>query len=771
MGAGSKWWCSSSRLISCGRSGFLRAARAPVAGRDRLARWLEEVQRPLLIGRVPSERETADASRDAWNIATVGKRELALPADGLVELLEDLALCPGFAVEFHQAHFMERLLCDGSVFEGREDADRRRQYFRNQMLRLFLEKALCVRRAFDSLKSSDFDDRDVSWAAVINTIHPVDGALRGFARRVDVLLDSLEAPHLLAFGPADMFFVRLTRPSRNGKEVNAELLLASAERVVAPVGSRVNLLRLRLYPITAPMGSMAAADAEGMDCWIVPVDFLPIVAERQRAAVHALCNGASGFSEMVQMLIFGRLAIPPFRVAGEAGSSGSEDTVFGSIAPELNEGLNPDQRAAVFAAQERERSVTLIEGPPGTGKTHVAAAVVMAWLQDDPDLPILVATGTHTAKDLIAQRLQESGLILSTRKNVLLKKEQPMGAMPVFVETVYMAALPDTRMLPRVLIDESTQITEAAALVALGHGCSRLVLIGDSKQLGPVSTLGSFGFHDAQPHGNECKSFFEMTRERQQVVPIRLSVQYRMDPRICEYPSRRFYCGRLVNSASMAPGVLPQNFPFPNALTEEPHPVVFIDTSRLPGRCEDTVTLFGGTSLRNQLEASIICGVLRSMFGAGVAARDISVLTAYTAQRECLLQGIHPERVSRSRLWWQQRARRFMLRGADPMEEELHPRVHTIDGFQGCENDFVMFSAVRSNEEGRTGFVGDARRVCVLLTRARKGLVVVGDSSTLRNDEEWRCWLEGGCKKISLAPATAAELFRISSRSVTRKVS
>jgi ATP-dependent RNA/DNA helicase IGHMBP2 len=57
--------------------------------------------------------------------------------------------------------------------------------------------------------------------------------------------------------------------------------------------------------------------------------------------------------------------------------------------------------------------------------------------------------------------------------------------------------------------------------------------------------------------------------------------------------------------------------------------------------------------------------------------------------------------------------------------------VDTVDGFQGREKEAVIVSLVRSNHEGEIGFLADVRRMNVALTRARRKLIVVGDSATI----------------------------------------
>ena len=107
------------------------------------------------------------------------------------------------------------------------------------------------------------------------------------------------------------------------------------------------------------------------------------------------------------------------------------------------------------------------------------------------------------------------------------------------------------------------------------------------------------------------------------------------------------------------------------------------------------------------MEASLATAVVKSIVRAGsVGTGDIGVITPYDAQTTLI----------KSLLW------RESLGGVE---------VANIDAFQGRESDVVVLSCVRSNSFGQLGHVDENRRLNVALTRAKRGLVVIGDKDTL----------------------------------------
>ena len=104
---------------------------------------------------------------------------------------------------------------------------------------------------------------------------------------------------------------------------------------------------------------------------------------------------------------------------------------------------------------------------------------------------------------------------------------------------------------------------------------------------------------------------------------------------------------------------------------------------------------------------------------------DIGIIAPYAAQIKLLT------RLFNSDASYKQRFKEVL---GDQMAMQLgQVEVKTVDGFEGREKEIIIFSTVRNNSQGQIGFLADRRRLNVGLTRAKRGLFVIGSLQTLQS--------------------------------------
>ena len=248
-----------------------------------------------------------------------------------------------------------------------------------------------------------------------------------------------------------------------------------------------------------------------------------------------------------------------------------------------------------------------------------------------------------------------------------------------------------------VVIDEACQATEPAAWVPLLRA-NKVVLAGDHCQL-PPTVLSP----EAAERGLSVSLMERLVARFGTEAARLLTVQHRMNAAIMSFSNAEFYAGRLIAHESVASHRL-CDLPGVAACPLTELPVQFIDTA---GASYDEELEEDTGSRRNVQEAALAVKKVRALLAAGVSASQVGVITPYRAQ----------VRLLRDRL-------------ADAPGVEID----SVDGFQGREKEAIIVSFVRSNNEGEIGFLADTRRTNVALTRARRMLLVIGDSATLAND-------------------------------------
>lgn len=431
---------------------------------------------------------------------------------------------------------------------------------------------------------------------------------------------------------------------------------------------------------------------------------------------------------------------------------------FPSASPVLRS-ANQSQWEALQAATSRR--VTLVQGPPGAGKTSTAVLLMRLWVSTGRK-PVLATADSNIAADNLVAGCASAGLqvVRVGRKEAsrpelqdynLFEKARAAGCLggprhnwrgekkvlegaDVVCCTCSGAEHPAMQDLKfrNVLVDEAGQTTELATLIPMMHlqADGSVVLVGDHKQL--PATVACL---EADVEGLGTSLFQRLTSLG--VPPVLLDVQYRMHPAIAAFPSQQYYEGRLRTGVAGSARPAPQGIQWPCTQA----PVAFLPIQSTEAK--------EGNSFTNLVEVNTIMELLSSVLASrDIQPNNVGIITPYAAQARLL--------------------RAHLGLDAKPARGVSQPEVSSVDGFQGREKDLIFISTVRANLEGKVGFMGDPRRLNVMLTRAKRGLVVVGDFNTLAQDKDgWRPWLiwaqeRGlivGCAATS--PAAAAELQRL----------
>lgn len=428
-------------------------------------------------------------------------------------------------------------------------------------------------------------------------------------------------------------------------------------------------------------------------------------------------------------------------------------------------GLNSSQEKAlnkVLSAQD----VGIIHGPPGTGKTTTLVHAIHEAVKTEKQ--VLVCAPSNAAVDLLAEKLCEVGLevirighparvneqslsktldarianheyykdLKSMRKQMeklrtmagkykrqfgfhekqqrrLLYQEVKalkgdadvmelyiindlLQRADVITCTLVGSSHPQLRgkRYKSVFIDEAAQALEPACWIPILRA-DRVIFAGDHFQLPP--TIKSI---DAARNGL-ATTLVEKCIQRQPKTASMLQVQYRMHEAIMRFSSRYFYHDELVAHESVRDALINNEIP----------PIDFIDTAGCGfNETQDPETLSRFNSEEAQLLLQRIEKLIEEI-GTEDWGYTIGLIAPYRAQVDHLKK---------------------LVESSDILENfKTFITINTVDAFQGQERDIIAISFVRSNDKSEVGFLGDIRRTNVAMTRAKKKLIMVGDSATL----------------------------------------
>lgn len=435
--------------------------------------------------------------------------------------------------------------------------------------------------------------------------------------------------------------------------------------------------------------------------------------------------------------------------------------------PYSDDSLNQSQQKAVSQILSADY-LAIVHGPPGTGKTTTLVEAVRAIVKSS-ESKLLVVAPSNTAVDLLSEKMTEQGinvirignptrvserLVSSTLdakiashssmkelkkmkkqaaefRNMAHKYKRNFGraereqrkalfdearAIMRHVEQTEQYIVDDLLSRAQVItatlvganhytiknlkfhtvvIDEAGQAIEPACWIPILKA-EKLILAGDPYQLPP--TIKS---NEASVKGLSTTLLEKLISRYPGAVSL-LAVQYRMNEMIMGFSSEIFYENKLKADDSVANHVL----------IPGDQPLNFIDTAGC-GFEEKQV----GTSTSNPEEATFLISHLDNLVGGlnDHFGKDdfpsIAIISPYKEQVNILND--------------------LVTGSTKLLERRERIVVNTIDSFQGQERDIVYISLTRSNADSKVGFLAEIRRMNVAMTRARKKLVVIGDSSTL----------------------------------------
>lgn len=428
--------------------------------------------------------------------------------------------------------------------------------------------------------------------------------------------------------------------------------------------------------------------------------------------------------------------------------------------------LNDFQQQAVHQILSTTH-LAIVHGPPGTGKTTTLVQAIKLLIKQEGK-QILVTAPSNAAVDLLSEKLSDEGLNVVrvgnparvNEKQMALTLDSKISAHPsakeikrlkkqaaeyrdlaqkykrsfgpagreqrkaLFAEARNIRAeverteeyiVKDTldkaqvvtatlvganhytvrnQTYHTVVIDEAGQAIEPACWIPILKA-QKLIMAGDHLQLPPT-------IKSAEAAKELSTTLMEKLVALYPKAVTLLQEQYRMNETIAGFSSQEFYEGRLKAHPSVAQ----------HSLLPGDSPMLFIDTAGC-GFEEKRE----GSGLSNPEEAQFLIKHLVHYTGELTATYrpenfpTIGVIAPYRHQVEGLKEAVaaHPA-----------------------LQPFLHAlTVNTIDSFQGQERDAIYISLTRSNADSTIGFLSELRRTNVALTRARKKLVVIGDSATL----------------------------------------
>jgi superfamily II DNA/RNA helicase len=397
--------------------------------------------------------------------------------------------------------------------------------------------------------------------------------------------------------------------------------------------------------------------------------------------------------------------------------------------------LNVRQRKALLLPFRSH--LGLIEGPPGTGKTHVLACMLItlileAWQAGHP-LRLAVSALTHQAIDNVLRKVQQllrgsametfPGRCLKWGRRLSLTSDDGDEPALTYVEDaaevletphlilgatgfgLYQLFDSQSGAFPAffdwVVLDEASQMLLPQALLSLIYGKGQYIFCGDVQQLAPVV----LGPQPAEENAVPSRSILaHLLASYGASARVRLNETYRLNRELCQLPSRLWYEDDLHPAPANADArlALPtmQQPDLVDAILAPQHPVTLV--------LAEHTTAHQHSPVEVDIVATLAARLLRDY---GIEPERLAIVAPHRAQNNAITQRLSHLLAERG--------------GGVTL-----PVIDTVERLQGAERDVVLFSLTTSDPDHlASAFLNNPNRFNVAITRARHKLVVVGSTA------------------------------------------
>ncbi|MFS8034318.1 putative P-loop containing nucleoside triphosphate hydrolase, DNA2/NAM7 helicase, helicase [Helianthus anomalus] len=258
----------------------------------------------------------------------------------------------------------------------------------------------------------------------------------------------------------------------------------------------------------------------------------------------------------------------------------------------------------------------------------------------------------------------------------------------------------DMTPIKMVLIDEAAQLKECESVIPLHlPGVRNAVLVGDERQL--PAMVQSKICEDAK-FGRSLFERLVLLGHQKHL----LNVQYWMHPSISQFPNAEFYNGQILDGPNVIDKAREKRF-----LQEDMYgSYSFINVHSAKEEFNKN------HSTKNMVEVAVIAQIVANLFKESVSEKQkvtVGCISPYKTQVEAIQAKLGTKYNQEANGW------------------SFSVNVRSVDGFQGSEEDVIIFSTVRCNYRGSVGFLSSLERANVALTRARHCLWIVGNKETM----------------------------------------